>query len=596
MTRRAGRWTWQRWTRSTCTSTGRRPCGHDPRGQRRPAVRSRGLIPVGVEPVVNDNIASLLEAVADAVTAVDPRSPATVHAGRRSVTWAQFDDRAARLAGFLSGQGIGPGTGSASALHNSPEYLESLFAVLKLRAVPVNVNYRYGATELEQVAPAHPDACGGRRRGHGRGDRCRRGPGARARVLLVGDAADDGFPRYEDAATAPPMARQERSPRRPDPAAHRRDDGLPKGVVWDSGERVRGRLLGLPAGRRAGAPRRRGGRRGRGGAGPARDGAGAPAGVTADARHRLLLQPRRPAARRRVVTLPQRSLDPAALWTAVQQERVEELAIVGDAFAVPLLAELDRAAAAGTPYDLTPLRRIVSSGVRGAPRPSAACWPPGASRCRTPSPPPRAVRSASRSSAAGPGRASLRLHPARQRPGDRPRRRATCGPARARSACCASTGNLPLGYHKDPETTAADLPDDRRRPLLGPRRLRPGRGRRHDHAAGTRLGTCINTGGEKVFPEEVEQVLVEHPGVAEAVVVGRARRPVGEPGGRAGRPGAGGGAGPGRARPTTSAAGWPATSGPASPPGGGDPPHRVREARPALGAGPGPGAGGPPQN
>jgi hypothetical protein len=49
----------------------------------------------------------------------------------------------------------------------------------------------------------------------------------------------------------------------------------------------------------------------------------------------------------RIVTLPGRTLDPAALWSAVERHRVEELAIVGDAFAVPLLAELDRAAATG---------------------------------------------------------------------------------------------------------------------------------------------------------------------------------------------------------------------------------------------------------
>ena len=71
-------------------------------------------------PVVNDNIASLLEAVTDAVTAVDPRWPAAVHAGRRSVPWAQFEDRAARLAGFLAGEGSAPATGSGSACTTLP--------------------------------------------------------------------------------------------------------------------------------------------------------------------------------------------------------------------------------------------------------------------------------------------------------------------------------------------------------------------------------------------------------------------------------------------------------------------------------------------
>ena len=189
---------------------------------------------MGAEPVVRDNIASLLEAVADAVIAVDPRSAAAVHAGRRSVTWAQFDDRAARLAGHLSGQGIGPGDRVGIALHNSPEYLESLFAVLKVRAVPVNVNYRYGATELEQVTRltrmsavvAEADML-----------EVVRAVAARVpelRVLVVGDAGDDEFPRYGDAVSAPPMARQERSPDDQILLLTGGTTGLPKGVVWDS--------------------------------------------------------------------------------------------------------------------------------------------------------------------------------------------------------------------------------------------------------------------------------------------------------------------------------------------------------------------------
>ena len=190
---------------------------------------------MGAEPVVRDNIASLLEAVADAVTAVDPQSPAAVHAGRRSVTWAQFDDRAARLAGHLSGRGIGRGDRVGIGLHNSPEYLESLFAVLKLRAVPVNVNYRYGATELEQVARLT------RMRGIVAETDMLEVIGAVAervpelRVLLVGDAGDDEFPRYEDAVTGPPLPRQTRSSDDQILLLTGGTTGLPKGVVWDSG-------------------------------------------------------------------------------------------------------------------------------------------------------------------------------------------------------------------------------------------------------------------------------------------------------------------------------------------------------------------------
>ena len=67
-----------------------------------------------------DNIATLLEAVTDAVTAVDPDAPALVHAGRRTVTWAQLDERAARLAGYFAGRGSAPATASASDCTTAP--------------------------------------------------------------------------------------------------------------------------------------------------------------------------------------------------------------------------------------------------------------------------------------------------------------------------------------------------------------------------------------------------------------------------------------------------------------------------------------------
>src|SRR3954464_11015991 len=99
---------------------------------------------------MQENIASLLEAVTDALVAVDPGWTALVH-GERSLTWQEFDDRAARLAQHLAGAGVTAGDRVGIALYNSPEYLETFHAALKLRAVPVNVNYRYREAELEQV-------------------------------------------------------------------------------------------------------------------------------------------------------------------------------------------------------------------------------------------------------------------------------------------------------------------------------------------------------------------------------------------------------------------------------------------------------------
>ncbi|MGH3315930.1 MAG: AMP-binding protein, partial [Nocardioidaceae bacterium] len=93
----------------------------------------------GVRTPPDDNLGSLLEVVADVVAQVDPGRVAVVQ-DDRSRTWMQLDDRADRLAGHLRASGVVPGARVGIGLYNSAEYLETLFAVFKLRAVPVNVN------------------------------------------------------------------------------------------------------------------------------------------------------------------------------------------------------------------------------------------------------------------------------------------------------------------------------------------------------------------------------------------------------------------------------------------------------------------------
>jgi 3-oxocholest-4-en-26-oate---CoA ligase len=219
-----------------------------------------------------------------------------------------------------------------------------------------------------------------------------------------------------------------------------------------------------------------------------------------------------------VVTLPQRSLDPRALWSAVQEHRVVELGIVGDAFAVPLLAELDRAAAEGTPYDLSSLRRVASSGVRWSPENKRRLLRAGRFT----------VQDSIASTEGGPYGVSLAGPDPDSVPTEftlPPNARVLAPdgsdvvPGSGQVGELASCGALPLGYLDDPEATAAVF-----RTIDGVRYAVPG-----DAAVLEADGTLrflgrgsgiINTGGEKVFAEEVEQVLVEHPGVAEAVVVG----------------------------------------------------------------------------
>src|SRR5882672_2000885 len=92
------------------------------------------------------NLADLWERVADTV----PDHEALVCAGRR-LTFGEADTRATRLANALAEQGVGPGDHIACYLYNSIEYLEVMIAAFKLRAVPINVNYRYVEDELRYL-------------------------------------------------------------------------------------------------------------------------------------------------------------------------------------------------------------------------------------------------------------------------------------------------------------------------------------------------------------------------------------------------------------------------------------------------------------
>ena len=89
------------------------------------------------------NLADLFERIADAV----PDREAIV-AGERRLSYRQLDERANRLAHHLRGQGIGQGDHVGLQLVNGSEYLEGMLAAYKLRAVPINVNYRYVEGEL----------------------------------------------------------------------------------------------------------------------------------------------------------------------------------------------------------------------------------------------------------------------------------------------------------------------------------------------------------------------------------------------------------------------------------------------------------------
>jgi acyl-CoA synthetase (AMP-forming)/AMP-acid ligase II len=458
------------------------------------------------------NVAVLHEAIAAAV----PERQCIVAGGVRR-RWAEVTDRTRRLAAVLAGADLGlradPTAGApwesphdhvALYLHNGHEYLEGMLGAWKARAASVNVNYRYVAAELlyvladssaraviyhgafaatlAQVLPDLPDV---------------------ALLLQVDDASGapllPGAVPYEEAlAAATPAPPTGLSPDDRYIVYTGGTTGMPKGTLWRQGDFL-ATALGVT---------------------------GAQAAIVATARGRAGLRtlPSAPfmhgAAHWNALSAwtsggtvivqddPTR-LDPADVLRTCAREGVTALQIVGDPFARPLLDELD-----AHDHDLSALRFLLSGG--------AVLSAPVKARLRERLPGIRIVDVLGSSES---GRQAVSADDGGFRPEagtvvlseDRTR---VLAPGEDEMGWLAQAGRVPLGYLGDPAKTAATFPviDGVRYAVAGDRvRVR---------ADGEldllgRDSVTINTGGEKVFAEEVEQALSSHPAVADVVVVGR---------------------------------------------------------------------------
>ncbi len=462
--------------------------------------------------VADHNVAALHEAIAAGV----PERECIVAGGVRR-TWAEVTERTRRLAAVLADAGVGwravdrlepwqsPHDHVALYLHNGHEYLEGMLGAWKARAVGVNVNYRYVATELAYVLR---DSGAVAAVYHGAfastlaavvGDL----PGLRL-LLQVDDGSGapllDGARWYEEALAAA-------TPR--PPAGLSPDDryilytggttGMPKGTLWRQGDFL-ATALGVTGtvDEIVDAARTRAGLRTLPSA-PFMHGAAHWNAISAWISGGTV-----------VVQDDPTRLDPADVLRTCERERVTALQIVGDPFARPLLDELD-----ARDHDLSGLRFLLSGG--------AVLSAPVKQRLVERVPGLRIVdvlgsSETGRQAVAGHESAAFRLERSTAvLSEDRTRR---LEPGDDEIGWLAQAGRVPLGYLGDPAKTAATFPviDGVRYAVAGDRvRLR---------ADGTidllgRDSVTINTGGEKVFAEEVEQVLTAHPAVADAVVAGR---------------------------------------------------------------------------
>jgi 3-oxocholest-4-en-26-oate---CoA ligase len=429
--------------------------------------------------------------------------------GERRFTWSQFDRRADGIAATLLAAGAQHQDKVAHYLYNAPEYLESMFGLFKAGLVPVNTNYRYTDDELAYLWD-NADAIAVIFHG-AFAERCEamrsRAPKVRTWIWV-----DDGTDPCPDWAIPYETAAASANERTVAPWGRSPDDlyilytggttGMPKGVMWRQDDIV-GSLDApskqpLPAAPGWDAFDARIAKPGPVNlpAAPLMHGTGA-----FNAMWNLVLAGA-------VVTTEERHFDPMHLLDTIARDRVNSISIVGDAFAKPILRALD---AEPDRWDMSSLRVIVSSGVMWSADTKAGLLRHNARLIMIDS-----LGSSEAIGMASSTTATFQLGPNTKVLTDDGREVLAGSGERGRVAL---RGRTPIGYYKDEAKSAATfvIYDGARWSIPGDFAEVEADGTLRLYGRGSQ---CINTGGEKVFPEEVEEALKTHHSVHDAAVVG----------------------------------------------------------------------------
>ena len=437
-------------------------------------------------------------------------------------TYAEMEERANRLAHYLRSEGIGPGDHVGIYAYNSAEWVEALWAIFKLRAVWININYRYVAEELRYIV-GNADLVGLIHAAEF-SDRVDEIADVLDRVkirLVIDDGSGGMSPSgidYEKAIADQPADR--------DFGPRSGDDryilytggttGLPKGVVW----RHEDVFFALG-----------------GGINPVTNERVVDPGDLArkakDANFPITFLPIAPLMHgatqwgvmgqsfggNRVLLVAR--FDPHRVWRLVEDEKVNVMMITGDAMGRPLVEALEARRTEGRPYDTSSLLALAST---------AATFSPSVKDQFLAHLPSLVLSDAIGSSETGAnghiqvtaGHTAMKGGPTVNAVVDTvvlDEDLSEIAPGSGRVGKVARRGNIPLGYYNDPVKTAETFVETN-----GTRYAIPG-----DYALLEANGTItllgrgsvsINSGGEKVHPEEVEAAVKSHPQVWDATIVG----------------------------------------------------------------------------
>lgn len=459
------------------------------------------------------NFGDILEAVEQVLP---PDTPAFIH-GDNITSWGDAARRSNNLARALIARGAQAGDKCAFYMRNRAEYCEAMSAAFKARLTHVNINYRYKPDEVFYII----DNSDAQTVFYG-AEFAATIAQIRARLhkvqtfIEVGNEAEtapfaENFEALANTGTGAPL----NIPRSPDDEFFiytGGTTGMPKGVIWTHDDLRETHLSAL---RRLG---------------PVPENMEALVQALREIGPGPRLLPACPLMHGTgmlmalatmlsggcVVTTQSEHFDPQELWAVVDKHKVAAIVIVGDAFAKPMLQVLD---AAPGKYDLSSVVSIVSSGVM---------WSTEVKRGLIRHMPQVVLNDSFGSSeSVGLGSSQMtkdgEIKTATFQIGER------CKvfdeddrevlPGSGHSGMIAQCPPIPRGYYKDPEKTAKTF-----RTINGVRYAMPGDWCRVEGDGSlTLLGrgsVCINTAGEKVYPEEVEEALKTHPAIADALVIG----------------------------------------------------------------------------